>query len=871
MRVDARLGIRDSEGMKFITRRRAVLLALACASGSTALGCGGGQASMDSGMDAASDAMVDGTIDGELDAGPSVDVALEVSSTEGRLALSTTGGLRLERADGSLVLAGAAAGPLAYGHSAGGDVRYHDVTQDTPRGVTWHELSRGLAQTSTSEGVLADDAGHEATVTLDAPVPGTFRLTLTPRAGQETIALSRLSLASDNGSYQGLGERFGHAEARGSVEPMQLGLGGTRSGTNEHHVPVPFFVSSKGYGVFVASREAGAFDVASSDPDAVHARFEGATLEIYFFVAPSPAEVIAEYAAVSGLPRLPPRWASAPMYWRNEWHDSDDVRTAFARLRAEDIPTTSFWIDNPWQGSYNDLVFDSTRFPDAAGLLSELQAAGFTPLLWSTPYLDAVDDGASPTNEAERLFLQARDQNLLVTQEPSHTPYIGPSSPGAPGAMLDFTSSNAIDFWQGRLDPLVGLGVRAFKLDFAEDILVEALGARPGLSFSDGTTERQTHNVYATLYHTPYRRALDAGPTGEGFLLVRAEAWGGQSVADIIWPGDLDNDFREGFDGEVGGLPAAVTALVSLSASGFPNFASDTGGFRDGMPTREALLRWAEHTAFSPFLQLGGGGDNHDPWLIDAEAGAIYHTLARAHMALVPYLRMYAVRAHETGLPPVLAPALAYADDRAGYADPYAYLLGDDLFVAPVITRGATTRDLHLPPGEWVHWFTGERFSGPAEITVSAPIGQPPVFIRVGAVLPMLPDDLDTLMPTADASVIDPSQRPWLRALVLPGASRDVTTEEGIEIRAERVTAGVDLDLSFTASGLRDLRARVELAQGAPPVDAVTEVRVDGSVVAPSVDAATVEAGCDGACWALDGTDLVLSVRGADGAHVEIR
>jgi len=61
------------------------------------------------------------------------------------------------------------------------------------------------------------------------------------------------------------------------------------------------------------------------------------------------------------------------------------------------------------------------------------------------------------------------------------------------------------------------------------------------------------------------------------------------------------------------------------------------------------------------------------------------------------------------------------------------------------------------------------------------------------------------------------------------------------------------------------------LAQGAPPVDAVTEVRVDGSVVAPSVDAATVEAGCDGACWALDGTDLVLSVRGADGAHVEIR
>ena len=153
---------------------------------------------------------------------------------------------------------------------------------------------------------------------------------------------------------------------------------------------------------------------------------------------------------------------------------------------------------------------------------------------------------------------------------------------------------------------------------------------------------------------------------------MRGSAWGGQSVADIVWPGDLDNDLREGLGEEVGGLPGAVTALVSLAASGFPSFASDTGGYRGGMPTRETLLRWAEHTAFTPFLQLGGAGEHHNPWLYDTEAGAIYQRLARAHMDLVPYFRMYAIRASTSGRPPLAHAALAFPRDPGSRGDPYA-------------------------------------------------------------------------------------------------------------------------------------------------------------------------------------------------------
>ncbi len=185
------------------------------------------------------------------------------------------------------------------------------------------------------------------------------------------------------------------------------------SGTNEHHVPVPFFVSTKGYGVFVKSREAGAFDVASSDSSAVTATFEGGDLDVYFYVDPDPLEVVAKYTRQTGLPRLPPRWAFAPMHWRDEWtidtlqQDRDDIRSMH-------IPCTAFWIDNPWQTSYNDLEFDTTRFPDPPAMLANLRAMGYEPVLWSTPYLDVVADGGTPTNDAERLFVMARDNGWLV-------------------------------------------------------------------------------------------------------------------------------------------------------------------------------------------------------------------------------------------------------------------------------------------------------------------------------------------------------------------------------------------------------------------------------------------------------------------------
>lgn len=808
-----------------------------------------------------------------------------VSVADGRARVTLTAGprglaVRVTRPDGTPWFESPRDGTfLEVGTAPGGPsmTRAPDTRSPTPRDITWVTPAAVTGEDAArGEVTFALGAAGPLTVTLSRVEEGVYRVACA--ATGRDAAMMRWALAADDGQYHGLGERFGEADAKGTVVPMQFGVEGrSTSGTNEFHVPVPFFVSTKSYGMFVESRMPGAFDVAANDPARVTASFEGASAAVYLFAGDRPASVVAAYTRRSGLPRLPPRWVYGPMHWRNEWRNRAELMEDAQRIRREGIPTTTIWIDNPWQRSYNDSEFDTTRFPDPPGIFRELQRMGFRVLVWSTPYLDYVAPGEAPRNTAEMLYLQARERGHLVRFRATGEPYVSVSNPGsaggmpnANGAMIDFTSQPAMDFWTGRLEPLIALGVRGFKLDYGEDIVTDLIGARPGFLFSNGEDERTGHHAYPQAYHQAYQNAFQRGSGGDGFLLVRASSYGGQRVADVVWPGDLDNDFRRFglVNGriEVGGLPASIHALVSLAASGFPNYGADTGGYRGGRPTREVLLRWAEHTAFSPILQLGGGGESHNPWSYDDAATAIYRDLARVHNDLVPYLRAHAIAASRDGTPPVQSLALAFPDDPGSLGERDAYLLGDDLYIAPVVTAGATTRRVHIPPGTWVHWYTGEVQRGPADVEVPAPIGRPPVFLRQGAIVPMYAADVATLASTDAADVVDLGDRQAiLRARIIPAGTRAFAVEDGTRIE---VTESADsLSVGFApGTEARELRAELDLAhRGSPSTAAPTRVeREGGAALTMAPDAATVTAGCDG-CWHHDATSRTLrvSVRGA--------
>ncbi len=675
-----------------------------------------------------------------------------------------------------------------------------------------------------------------------------------------------LRLASDDGAYVGLGEHFDHVDAKGTLVPLAFRLGSFASGTNETHVPVPFFASSRGYGVAVDTTEVGAADVAASDPSLVRLVFEGSSLGVRLWAQPDPLQIVAASTRRSGLPRLPPRWAYAPMQWRNEGVTTAKVLDDLTTTRAQKIPGGCIWIDNPWQASYDDSTFDPAAFADPKAMVDQARALGFEVLNWSTPYLEFA--ASTPANQAQRLFVEAKAKGYFVTDASGNVFDTPVSVAGKTRVgMLDLPSPAASAWWSAQLKTVTSLGTAGFKLDFAEDLVPDFLGERLALTVG-GRPSRQSRLAYAPAYHQAYRAAFQ-GLRDDAFILGRAASPGGQRYVDALWPGDLDTDFSKHASPTVGGLPASVCGMVNLAASGFPHYAADTGGFRGGRPTKEHFLRWAEVNAHSLIFQSGGGGASHDPWTFDAETVVLFRALARRHMDLYPYLRALSVGAAQDGTPTVRALPLAYPTEVAAigaHADD-EYLLGPDVLVAPVMQDGATSREVYVPGTAWTRWSTGERFLGGHSVTMAAALGDPIVLVREGAVLPLLAADVDTLGDATDPSVVTAKARATTyRAYAVPYAKTRATWEDGTLLD---VTGGTDKNQSVVvtfvpagAAGTLTLTLDLANRTALPMTWSVDGATPDLATSADAVDA------CTTACMFLDPATKRVTLHLPQGASV---
>ncbi|RME21239.1 MAG: glycoside hydrolase family 31 protein [Deltaproteobacteria bacterium] len=541
----------------------------------------------------------------------------------------------------------------------------------------------------------------------------------------------------------------------------------TESGTNEMHFPVPLLVSTAGFGLFVDSYLPGTFDVLSSEPEKVivtygTGEFSGQGLDFHLFAAAHPLDVYRHYFGVTGLPALPAPWALGPWIWRDENDDQAQVESDARIIRELDLATCALWIDRPYASGVNSFDFETTKFPDPQGMVEKLHGLGFRLALWHTPYIDSHDPDTTGLYEQ-------------VKQAGYFPPLTGPilnnwSEP------IDFTNPDACEFWQRKLEYYRDLGVEGYKLDYAEDVVLGIAGARMPWLFHDGSDERTMHSLYQLGYHRAYAEML---PRDGGFLLTRAGAHRDQAITRVVWPGDLDaNMARHAEAAEqhgksfvaVGGLPASVIYGLSLSASGYPFYGSDTGGYRHSPPDRETFTRWFEQTAFSTVMQVGTS-TNDVPWEFRPENGfdeemlGWYRKYARWHLRLWPYLWTHAVRIADTGRP--IARPLGLAWPELGQHPDDQYMLGPDLLVAPVMERGARTKQVVFPPGRWFDFWTGELFEGDRQLEVDAPLDAIPVFQRAGTIIPLLRPTMDTLAPSEDPDVDSFQGNPgrlWLRA-----------------------------------------------------------------------------------------------------------
>ena len=623
------------------------------------------------------------------------------------------------------------------------------------------------------------EGDRTALLDVDAKGPG-LRLSL--RADETAGVVPWLGIVigtTETEAFYGLGETFDSILHRGRVRPMQIEIELEReSGYNEVHVPVPLLVSSASWGMLVDSFRPGVFDVAATRADAVTALFqqEGEGLTVDLYAPPTPGEVTGRYWERTGAPEVPPDWAFAPLHWRNANLSGDEVLADARKMRELGVATGVMWVDNPWQSAYNSMQPDTTTFPEWDAMVDEIHALGFRFMAWTTPYVEA-DDPEHAGYEAEGWLVQ--DQLLFSDF----------------GDLVDLTNPAAAEAWAGRVAAARDRGIEGWKLDYGEDVQLGLFGSRLAWSFANGQDERTMHHQFATYYHQPYVTPYDEA----GMLLGRAGVKGGQTVTDVIWPGDLDNGLQrwgDVADGRllVGGLVSAIHGGTGLSVSGYPFYASDTGGYRGGRPTKESFIRWTEYAALLPIWQYGGAGENHNPWdftdygdsQFDQETLDAFVRYAELHTRLWPYYQAQVATMLATGVPIVLPQGLGDPDgDVHSETD---FFVGEALFVGTVVDAEESDWSGSLPAGEWVHWWSGDARSG--SVTVPAPLGEGPLFQRVGSIVPLLRRGIETLAPATVEGVESWANEPGaLNARIVPGAGAVASTVDGATLRAESAAA----------------------------------------------------------------------------------
>ncbi|HEY1553375.1 MAG TPA: TIM-barrel domain-containing protein [Kofleriaceae bacterium] len=622
-----------------------------------------------------------------------------------------------------------------------------------PNGLAWHHGNRfALVSASDSELVVSVDALR---VTFHpSSAPGGFDAVLTSSAARTAY----LRLGPDAGAseaFYGLGEWADAIDHRGQLRPMQMELDqNSESMDDENHVPVPLLIGTAGWGLFVESKRPGAFDVARQSATRVDIAFgtgadSPAGLAFHLFSADQPLDVLGSYYAIAGAPGLPAPWALGPLLWRDENANQAQVLDDIDQIRTRHLAASGVWFDRPYATGVETFDWNPAKFSDPTSMLHALHDAGLRYAIWQAPYT-AGSSNADP----------AQPELDYATAHGYFPPTTAVLLNGW-GKPLDFTNAGAYAWWQSQLRTYTDTyGVEGFKLDYAEDVVVGLLGRRTPWAFSDGSDELTMHYGYQLLYHQVHREVM---PAAGGFLLTRTGRWGDQVHGMIVWPGDLDASFAQQGDplpgsalGAVGGLPAALAKGLSLSASGFPFYASDTAGYRHSPASKECWIRWVEANAVWPAMNIGDAS-SEQPWEFtadngrDAEALADYAQYTLLHLRLYPYVWTYAQQIATTGRPIVRPLGLAYPELGVNPQD--EYLLGDSILAAPIVTEGATSRTVVLPAGTWLGWWDGQPYS--ATITATADLDTLPLYIAAGGIVPMLRDTIETLAPVATGSSID--------------------------------------------------------------------------------------------------------------------
>ena len=597
---------------------------------------------------------------------------------------------------------------------------------------------------------------------------------------------------NSNDRFYGGGERFNTINMRGFSMPMANDDRALYKG-NGTYASIPFMMSSKGYGFMVENGSHGTFDMGSVDRTHLNIKYHDTYLKVVFLGGPNFKDILHEYTKLTGTPRIPPKWSFGFWKSRDVFQNRDSVLEDVHKLRKYHIPASVIVFDSPWETGYNNFEINAKQFSHPYKMFRTITKNGFYSALWYTPMINSNESqDMRGITKVSSNYKEAAEKGYLVHDSTGNVVQVHWWK--GTGGIIDFTNPKAVKWWLHQIEKTQKLeGVRAFKLDDGEGDYV------PNADYRDHTKPWQLTNKYSALYHGAVQSYVDSVFHGNGVLLNRAGFLGAQRYP-FLWAGDNSDNFSYS-----DGLPTVILAGQNAGLSGVPFWGSDISGYIDRTrPTKQIFIRWAQFGAFSPFMQVHMSS-NLGPWDFGKQALDIFRTYATWHTDLLPYLYNTAITAKQTGMPVIRAMALAFQNDPKAAQYPYQYMFGPDMLVAPMYRKG-TWRSVYLPKGKWINYWTGNIETGPKDVEVHASLSQIPVFVKYGAVIPMLPKNIQTLVPRnpqMKKDIISLSDEPKRVLQIWPGIQGKIGNPNGIA--AKFMLHGSEYTLTITNKKKRSI------------------------------------------------------------------
>jgi alpha-glucosidase (family GH31 glycosyl hydrolase) len=564
--------------------------------------------------------------------------------------------------------------------------------------------------------------------------------------GEPRALRQEFSSPATEGFY-GFGERFTALNQRGNQLDVRVFEQFFAEGRRTY-IPMPYFISSQGYGHFLNTSRYVIYDLAASQTDRWSCEAEVGSdgiLESHLIVG-TPKQILKAFTSLTGQPGLPPTWAFGPWMSGNEWNSQARVMDELQKTLDLDIPVTVLvieaWSDEStfyiWNDaeyelkapgkpfSYQDFSFPASgKWPDPKGMIDRLHELGIRLVLWQIPVVKKLEE-SHLQHDADEAFMIEKGYCVLNADG---SPYRVRPFWFHDGLLMDFTNPEAVRWWMDKRAYLVDeLGIDGFKTDGGEHLWAH------DSRFHNGMRGDEAWNLYPNQYVGAYHRFINEKKGGDALTFSRAGYTGAQSFP-MHWAGDEYSTWET--------LREAIIAGLNAGLSGIPFLGWDIAGFSGEIPSAELYLRSTAMAAFCPMMQYHSDYNHHrtpirdrTPWNIAERTGTpevidIYRKYAHLRMQLLPYIEAEAAHCAQTGEPLMRPLLLDWPEDPKAWQITDQYCFGRALLVAPVVQPGQTERHLFLPSGQWRDLWDGQILQGGRWITRAAPLHLIPVYQRL--------------------------------------------------------------------------------------------------------------------------------------------